>query len=1254
MRRHAKASSAGSTSGRGASLGPIRRALATRDVSHGSNGSSAPSHRRRRARFAIGLLAAALVLLAVAPNASAVFTRAKTVSFGADGTSGTSFGNPSQLAYNQENDKLYVLDKSGSKIHAFNAPGLTLFGAPFPLSVASAGGEPDIASDNTVAPSSTAANLYYESESTGTVYGFNSAGSALGAPFPIVPSSPKDLTGVGVDPSGYVWVGDWSAQKVRKYDPATGTEVGSVATSGMGVGRPAHLAFDSNGDMYVAFYFGPVYKFTAASGYNPATATQIDSATTAAIAVDRTAHRVYAVHSNRVSARGTDGTLLYEFADGILSESLTGATVDEGTDTVYVSDAGGSNDKVYAFGAAQNYGDATASPTGATNVTDSSATLNATVTDNNALPTNWRLEFSDNGGASWSTVSSGQTAGGQSDVAVSANVTGLTPNSPASTYRYRVVTNKGPGSTDSVSSFSSFGTLSVPPVTTNVGAVDVQDTSVRLAGTIDPKNSVSGYVFEYGTTPALGSSTPPLAIGGGTTPIVVSQLLTGLSKDTTYYFRLVATNAFGSTSSVQEVFHTRAEPLPNATDRAYEQVSPVDKNWGDATLSASNTSIFGVTFVGNDGEGVAFTSVNGFGENPAGQVLLNQNHYASRRSPDGWRTQPLAPPVCANDLDDPQHFFSWVNFAKTVSANVEAATIPQREASSCTQPPLDPTAMMPATNFYRADLLTQPAAYDLLIPEPDPYKPFVINQGHGSIEAGSDDYSHVVYISMGQQTPDAPAGAFYKLYEWDNGTLRLVSIEPTGEPFESGSFALPGNGDSAPLGINGGTPDIHNAVSADGERIVFTNAAGAIVDVYMREAATVTHYVSESECTAGCGASATKHARWADLEGDTVSFTTTQKLTNNDPTVASSGSSDLYVYRHSANPTSEANLTLISRDNEPADGTTGEVRGVMGMSDDGETVYFVADNQLVAGEPTGVGGENIYRWDWNGGNPTLEYLATAAEDAQKVAQGTPEQAHIERRVSRDGSTLMIETSKRVLPAADADADIDVYVWREKDGWICVSCQVPGDPSGGPSTTGSMGRTYMLGGEISLNETSSAVSEDGERVLFQTQDALVATDVNSPCAEEALGEFIIYPCTDVYEWHDGRLALITPGIASSDVSLLGISESGRDVVFYTRQRLVGWDKDELIDIYDARIGGGFPEPPVQPAECEGETCRGQGTVPPVNIGAGTAAFQGPNDPAPKFCPKGKVLKKGKCVRRRRSKRNKRARARHANFDRRAGK
>src|SRR5207244_10407556 len=76
-----------------------------------------------------------------------------------------------------------------------------------------------------------------------------------------------------------------------------------------------------------------------------------------------------------------------------------------------------------------------------------------------------------------------------------------------------------------------------------------------------------------------------------------------------------------------------------------------------------------------------------------------------------------------------------------------------------------------------------------------------------------------------------------------------------------------------------------------------------------------------------------------------------------------------------------------------------------------------------------------------------------------------------------------------------------------------------------------------------------LSDDGQRVFFDTPDPLVARDTNGK--------------RDVYEYDTatGRVSLISTGRSSSDSLFVEASPGGNDVFFTTRQQLVGIDTDE---------------------------------------------------------------------------------------------
>lgn len=1319
---------------------PRLTSMAKRTSAANQDGASA----HRLSLLVVGMLIGAFALFAFASNATAAVTsRAQVAAFGPDGMAASSFGFISQLAFDQTNDKLYVLDrKSPAEVHSFDAPGLAPTGSPFPLSVPFPGGEPDIAAD------SSSHNLYFLAENSEGLYGFD---SATGAGLPGL--SPKgglsDPCGLGVDSAGGIWVGNYFSESVQEYD-SSGTPGTAVDTSGEGNGHPCHIAFDSNDNMFVAFYGGGgVYKYNAPS-YS--TATLIDSATTRAIAADTTTNTIYVAHPNDVVAyNATDGTPKYSFAYGFSNGSIVGVTADEGADTVYVSVAGSPKAQVYAFSAAQNYSDATgtadsATPSyfsaelsgtvddnnalqtawqlqvssnggttwktaasgrtagdevgaavsgtatglslntdyqfriltnkgpsattavassvvsfktlshpdatsvaeGATNITHNSADLNGTVTDNGPLPTNWKIQLSGDGGANWTTVESGVTGGEETNAAVSATAEGL--NSGAK-YSMRVVTNKGPGSSDVPSGAKVFSAVATSPALSGIGAVAVSDTSARLVATVDPRNSATAYVIEYGDTPALGKATSPVSIGAGTTPLTVSQVVGNLTPDTTYYFRITATNLVGSASSGSGTLHTLTTPLPLPENRAYEQVSPVDKNGND--VDANNALLNGyVMNAAWNGEAAMFCSTAQFGEPPSPAMTTGCNHYVSRRGPDGWTTSALTPLACSYNHDaEAGKYFAYT---RGLSPNMDKYVVSHPDLpaeSSCKIPPLDPNAATPGNNLYLGTLTAGSPTYQLL----NPANGLLVVSAFlaASYQSASDDFEHVVYASTGRQTPDAPFGFSEKLYDWTENGLSLISIDPAGEPFQASS--------STPISAR-------NGVSATGDRIFIQNPAyygpqnepalctsGNECKLYLREE-NKTVEVSQPECSSACGGpEGAKEFLMATPDGSKAYFRTTEKLTDDD---TSASGQDLYMYTDSTDPAVDQNLTLLSQDKEPGDGLNAGVASVFQPSDDGNTVFFVATGQIVAGEPTDPG-YKLYRWQFNGGNPTIDYLATLAgsDDQYNWAPSTPgsfgsdSNNAIPRLVTPDGRVLMVNTRVPLDPVADQDSDVDVYRWTEADGFQCVSCQLPGVPSMGNSApTPRVGKIIEPGFRHDLFESQIFMSDDGDRIVFDSSDALVPEDTNGNDTCRTIGNPPIPTCQDVYEWHDGTVSLITDGKTNESSYTIGMGKSGRDIFFVTGDKLVGWDTDPFTDVYDARIGGGLPEPPATGAPCEGEGCRGAASSAPSSPGAGTAAFQGPGNPPPdqkakRRCPQGKrqarLHGKTRCVAKRHHKRDRTA-------------
>lgn len=817
---------------------------------------------------------------------------------------------------------------------------------------------------------------------------------------------------------------------------------------------------------------------------------------------------------------------------------------------------------------------------------------------------------------------------------VAASVTGLDPNTA---YFVRLAVTPLFVSTSTSSGetgLRSFTTDPVAPSLSNVGATQVSDTSAWLVGTIDFRNSGDlDYFFKYGKTPALGSTTAVASLASGPNPVIRSSQLFALDPGTTYYFQLVALNATGSTSSALVSFTTRVEPFPLSHPgdcanealrgerewtflpdcRAYEMASPPDKNGGGA-ISGSPLSTVSV-----DGQAVAYCTTSLFGD-PASMQMAVCANYLSRRSADGWQTRALNPHACewslggsAGSNDNNYLAIKQVNH---VSPGLHWMTIANPEKESCSIPPLSAAAPMPQKNLYRANLVGS-SQYELLAPLPT----LTSSASAGAIfAAASSDFSRILYTTDAT-IADAPAGSFSKIIEWDHGVLRLVSVMPNGNPFTTGAKVAPGT-------QTGSNADSVNGVTADADRIYFESPfSGAARELYLRESHSSTYGVSESECTVSCGSVAAKLFRFATPDGSKALFVSDQKLTDDTPTSTASFDSssetnaNLYMWTKGPDPASEPNLTLLSKDLEPADGVNADVLDVLGLGDDGNEVYFVGKGQIVPGSPTAAG-PKLYRWRWNAGSPEIDYLATVRSDEERGnwREFTPGHEPENRVVTPGGGELLIQTKVTLDPVADADPDLDVYRWSEQQGWLCVSCQFPGLPSAGDSSLGSSGG--VTNEDVISNRRRIVMSDDGLRVFFVTPDALVAADINEGF--------------DVYEWNDGTRSLITNGVSQettpASLRLLGASESGDDVFIYTTKPLVGWDIDSAGDVYDVRAGGGLPEPLVGSEICDsGEACRDASVMPAVSGGPGTSTFVGPpNQTQPvNKCKRGFVKRGKRC-------------------------
>jgi len=185
----------------------------------------------------------------------------------------------------------------------------------------------------------------------------------------------------------------------------------------------------------------------------------------------------------------------------------------------------------------------------ATMIASFSATLNGSV-DPHGLSTSVHFEYGTT--TSYGTLTGSQIKTGDTYQNISANISGLTANT---TYHFRIVATNSAGTMRGRD--MSFTTLSAtgPAVVTTNPATNVTSSSATLNGSVDPHGLSTIVRFEYGTTTNYGSITSSQTHTGDTYQSV-SANLSGLTANTTYHFRIVASNSAGTTRGSDRSFTT--------------------------------------------------------------------------------------------------------------------------------------------------------------------------------------------------------------------------------------------------------------------------------------------------------------------------------------------------------------------------------------------------------------------------------------------------------------------------------------------------------------------------------------------------------------------------------------------------------------------------------------------------------------------------------------------------------------------------
>jgi hypothetical protein len=756
-------------------------------------------------------------------------------------------------------------------------------------------------------------------------------------------------------------------------------------------------------------------------------------------------------------------------------------------------------------------------------------------------------------------------------------------------------------------------------------AADVGTESATVEAQVNPRFwADTRYFVEYGAEPcSQGGCTqkpapPGILLGAG---IVNASITTeGIELDqldpgTHYFFRFVSESGGGgptigegeghlegdfvthlpssaSTTCPNQAFRTGPSAfLPDC--RAYEIVSPLDKADGDIIVRC-NIQCHPVRLdqAAEAGGKLTYSAYRAFGDAQSGPY---SSQYLATRGPNGWSSHGISPPQegappVSNPVLDTQF--------KAFSADLGQAWLSQSY-----EPLLAPQAVPGFTNLYRLD--TETGEYEALTTT----KPVETAASSYEVELQglSANGEQAVFWANGKLTGNATGKGLRQIYEVGNGSLKLVSIRPNKTP----------NAESATVGSSdlvsptGRTATLHQAVSADGSRIFWSESVGGINQGRL-------------------------FARIDNQETIQLSAAAEFVTANADGSVA--------LFR-----TKEENLVEFDLESKAATTIGTAVVGAVAFSDDASRIYFVSTAALTGGATPGS--PNLYLYERA---QPLTFVATLApadvSGSNSFAVVAPRPIKRATRVTGDGKVLVF-TSQADLTGFDntdlSNRETDAEVFRydaDDQSLLCVSCNPTGARPRGQQLeaqdvpTGFWAAAYLPGWSSQFYP-SRALSSSGDRVFFNSSDALALRDRDGK--------------QDVYEWElagtgdctaqtaeldpesGGCLSLISSGEGSKDAAFLDASANGSEAFFTTGEKLVPQDPG-AIDVYVARVGGGFPPPPASPEPCDGEACQPV-AAPPGPAPSASDAFVGPPTPRPvhlRICGRGKhrVKRHGKvrCV------------------------
>lgn len=876
-------------------------------------------------------------------------------------------------------------------------------------------------------------------------------------------------------------------------------------------------------------------------------------------------------------------------------------------------------------------------------IEETQATLNGTVNPKGETVEDCSFEYGLStayGQSAECEPNAGEIGTGSKPVPVQAEISGL---DPGTIYHFRLVAKVG-GETEKGADLT-FKTLG-PAVISEEHVRSAATTEASLRAFINPEGLAATCNFEYGPTPEYGQSTPLQAVGQDRTEHVLAASISSLIPGATYHWRAVCDNASGPTQGGDHLLRTyrsfepiagcpndglrggRSALLPDC--RAYEMVSPVEKNGGNVLLASE-----GNVQASLDGEKITYSTLPSFGDQPNAYTI---NQYLATRAAGSWSNHGIHPPASGEIV---------VTSVPTRGIARDFLAFTPDLCSAWMWDYMEPSFTLEGqTGFgdlYRRDNCSPGEdGLEALTPEPPaiPEDTDSVYVNYLSVQGISDDGRHAIFVARTPlpHAPEAAGGENGQIYDRfcanaegeictaddPDGKVSLVSVLPAGTPSAA---------------ANAVGSDVFNnligAVSVDAGRVywtagvVGTNGEGRIFLREHPEQGIVEDECNPAQPEVACTVKVNANLTTSETPDDALFWTAARDGSR----ALYSEAKDLYEFDLNESGTPQTHAVV------------GELEGVLGGGgDDLSHVYLVSREACAPGAEAGK--PNLYLRE-PGESCEAEDLTLIAElvegDVGAVDPGASGLAYdvAERearlrpvRISTDGSRLLFLSRARLTGYDNTDqvngkADVEVFSYgADTDELDCISCN-PSEarPVGrelrkpfwatAPAGHGVFAAAWIPVPEQQLR-ASNLISPDGNRVFFNSNDALLPRDTNSTMDVyqwEAAGTGSCTAADDnpsYFPQNGGCLDLISTGESPFESEFWDASESGDDVFFTTESSIVPPDMG-LVDLYDARVGGGYTYPEAT-TECEGEACQSPPPPPEFPVPA-SGSYDGPENETP---------------------------------------